>query len=530
MSKYLVRNISLPLHEKSELAIEYALKKVRKLGIVPIGGKIYKKSVDVRDKSRPVFVYSITVETPCDASCDEIMEKAGFVKSQDGEVPNVCGIEPLKYPIGIIGFGPSGMFSALCLSERGYPVTVFERGDDVMTRTKKVRIFTSGGELDTESNVQFGAGGAGTFSDGKLVTRINDPYCRYVLNRFAEFGAGDEILSDAKPHIGTDRLVRIVDGFDRKIREQSGKILYRTKVEDIVCHSDYVTVKTNHGDYPCSCVILALGHSSRDTYEMLFSHGILMEPKPFSVGVRCEHLQADIDRGLYGNLCEKYSDVLPKGEYALSHRENGRGVYTFCMCPGGQVVAAASESGGIVTNGMSVHSRSGINANCAVAVSVLPSDIGNHPLDGIAFQRAIEFGAFNVSKSYHAPAQTLGDFLNNECTGVFSRVKPTYMDGKVIKYDINKLLPWYVCDMLKLGFHRFGKKIRGFDSPDTVLTAPETRTSSPLRIIRNEYGLCIGSDKIYPCGEGAGYAGGITSASVDGIKTAIKIMERYKPN
>ncbi len=530
MNKYLIRNISLPINEKSDSAVEYAIKKVRKLGIEPLLGKIYKRSVDVRNKSNPMFVYSVAVEVSQDIDCGATMEDAGFVKLQDSDIPHVCGSERLRYPIGIIGFGPAGMFSALILAERGYSVIVFERGDDVNTRTKKVRIFNSRCELDTESNIQFGAGGAGTFSDGKLVTRINDTYCRYVLERFAQFGAGDEILSDAKPHIGTDRLVRIVDGFDKKISELSGKILYNTRVDDIIDGKDYVTVKTNRDEYLCSCVILAPGHSSRDTYEMLLSHGISTEVKPFSVGVRCEHLQADIDRGLYGVLCEKYRNILPKGEYALSHRENGRGVYTFCMCPGGQVVAAASEVGGIATNGMSIHSRNGINANCAVAVSVLPSDIGKHPFDGIEFQRKLEHRAFDVSSSYHAPAQTLGDFLSNRHGSDFLRVKPTYMGGQVVKYDINRILPEFVCDMLKLGFYKFGKKIKGFDSCDTVLTAPETRTSSPLRILRSESGLCLGTNGIYPCGEGAGYAGGITSAAVDGIKTAIKIMERYRPN
>lgn len=526
MSRYLVRDIRIPIDDSDEYAVDIAKERILSHNVVATDGIIYKKSVDMRHRERASFVCSVLV-TVDDGG---VLEQLGYTKYDEEKIEFKCGAEKCKHPVGVLGFGPCGMFAALTLAENGYPVVVFERGGEVYERQKSVEGFDLTGTLDTESNVQFGAGGAGTFSDGKLVTRINDKYCRYVLEKLHSCGASESILYDAKPHIGTDKLLGIVDNIDKKITSLGGIIHYNCRVEDIINRPDGLEIVTPDGSYACCCLVLALGHSARDTYQMLLDRGAAIEQKPFSVGLRCEHLQSVIDRGLYGSLCDKYAERLPKGEYALSHRLGQRGVYTFCMCPGGRVVASASEAGGVVTNGMSNSRRDGKNANAAVAVSILPSDCeSTHPLSGVEFQRSIERAAYNVSHSYKAPCQTLDGFMNDRADISFTAVRPTYMNGNVAEGDINKILPRYVCDMLKLGFKVFGKKIKGFDSPKTPLTAPETRTSSPVRIMRGEAGECIGIPLVYPCGEGAGCAGGITSAAVDGIKTAIKIMERFKP-
>ena len=421
------------------------------------------------------------------------------------------------------------MFTALTLAENGYEPIVLERGGNIASRKKAVASFYQTGILDVGSNIQFGAGGAGTFSDGKLVTRINDHRCSYILTRLVEFGAPEDITVNAKPHIGTDLLEKIVDNMAARIEELGGKIYYNTQMTGIKTDASgrATSVLTNNGEIECGTLTLALGHSARDTYSYLLKSCYVIEPKAFSVGVRVEHLQSDISYALYGDKASE----LPPGEYSLSKREGERGVYSFCMCPGGEVVAAASEEGGVVTNGMSRRARDMVNANSAIAVSVNKEDYGNSVEGAIEFQRNLEKRAFAMGGgNYNAPMQTLGDFMNSCLKNEPTRVNPSYMGGnRTTPCDLNKLLPAFVCEMLKIGFADFGRKIQGFDAPYALLTGVESRTSAPVRIIRNTDMTAIGHSNVYPCGEGAGYAGGITSASLDGLACALEIMKRYKP-
>ncbi|MDY4435460.1 MAG: hypothetical protein SPF08_09905, partial [Candidatus Flemingibacterium sp.] len=432
----------------------------------------------------------------------------------------------LQAPPLVIGMGPAGLFAAYLLAKNGYRPLIVDRGEPVDKRVASVERFRTDGVLDPESNIQFGAGGAGTFSDGKLVTRIHDPRCRFVLETLHAFGAPDGILTLAKPHIGTDILRVVVNRMLSEIERLGGSVRYRTRVTDLRETTDgCVAAKTVDGEILCGAAVLAIGHSARDTYRTLIDRGYAIEAKPISVGVRAEHLQQDIDRALYGSFAG-HPD-LGHAEYALSDTRRERGVYTFCMCPGGEVVAAASEEGGVVTNGMSRYARDGRNGNSAIAVSVLPEDIGKDWKKAIEFQRMIERSAFRAGgNDYSAPVETLGDFLSGKTSRFTepSRVVPTYMNGKYRLCDIGGIFPGFVTDMLKKGFRRFGGMIKGFDMPEAVLTGAETRTSSPVRIPRNDGFTTSKVGNLYPCGEGAGYAGGITSAAVDGIRTAIMVI------
>ncbi len=550
-----VKNIRLPLTAPLEDAFFQARRRLSLTDGEYISAALHKRSIDARKRSGelPSFVMSVMVE--CDIS-DRKYSKITELKDTEAVHRESLAVEYGREMLGarplIVGFGPAGMFATLILAENGYRPIVIERGGDVKSRCKAVDEFIRTGRLDTETNIQFGAGGAGTFSDGKLVTRINDSRCSYVLERFVEFGAPEEILWLAKPHVGTDRLLSVVDGIAKRICELGGEIHYNTKLCDISVSSGHVNsvkTETNGGfcEIECGAVILAVGHSARDTYDMLASRGVMLVPKPFSVGVRAEHLQSDIDAALYGDaadICDKHGKrILPPGEYALSYRENqagivsdtARGVYSFCMCPGGEVMASASEDGGVVTNGMSRYARDGRNANAAIVVSVFPEDVGGTWKAGVDFQRRLERAAYNAADTgqhdYRAPVETLGDFLDGKTSNFTEpmRVQPTYRNGIYTLCDMSSILPPFVSDMLKRGFYNFGKKIRGFDSRDTVLTGVETRTSSPVRILRGESLTASAADNLYPCGEGAGYAGGITSAAVDGINTAMQIMRVYKP-
>ncbi|MBR3999299.1 MAG: hypothetical protein IKI93_13270, partial [Clostridia bacterium] len=361
-------------------------------------------------------------------------------------------------------------------------------------------------------------------SDGKLTTRINDPLIAYVLKILHELGAPEDILYKAKPHIGTDILREVVKNADRRIRELGGEIRYHAAARDITSSA----VTADGEKIPYEALILATGHSARDTYSELLSAGFLIEPKPFSVGVRAEHLQSDIDKALFG--IHAGDEALGRGEYQLSHREGERGCYTFCMCPGGTVVPSASEEGGVVTNGMSTRARDGRNANAAVCVSVLPSDYGSDPVRAIEFQRSLEKAAFTAGgRNYYAPMQTVGDLLNGTSGTEPSKIIPTYRDGLVTPADLSKIFPPFVTGMLKTGLTVFGKKIRGYADENVPLTGVETRTSAPVRIVRDENCRAVGHPGIYPCGEGAGYAGGIVSAAVDGIRVASKIISEYSP-
>lgn len=494
------------------------------------GFEIHKRSIDARRRGNITVVYSVTAELSEDVEPD-ILREAGFSVLADSRLTLESGTDPLSARPVICGFGPAGMFAALLLAERGYRPLVIERGDDTEERIRRVDEFCKTGKLDTESNIQFGAGGAGTFSDGKLVTRINDPRCRYVLKRFAEFGAPAEIMSQAKPHVGTDILRKVVSGIRDEIRALGGEILFRCAMTGYRTDSagNIVAVSTTKGDIPCGALILATGHSARDTYTYLIEQSCDIVEKPFSVGVRIEHLRKDIDAAMYGSA--RVASLLGHAEYACSYRQDDRGVYTFCMCPGGEVVAAASEEGGVVVNGMSHHARNGRNSNSAIAVSVKPEDCKAYG-GTMAFQRYIERAAFRLGGSdYRAPVQTVGDYLDGKRGTEPKRITPTYMENGLgtALADLSELFPEYINGMLRTGIRRFSGQVGGFNVPDAVLTGAETRTSAPYKILRNEKGTAAGHPNLYPTGEGAGYAGGITSAAVDGIAQASEIITRFAP-
>jgi len=530
VTRILLQNIKVPIDSHEEAALHVARKKLGREGITPTKLSLAKRSVDARKRNEIVYICSVMAEIECQPSEAQLTALSAVAIEKSRYEP-VIGDSPLHYPPVVVGFGPAGMFSALALAERGYAPIVLERGGNIAEREKDVARFYRDKILSTDSNIQFGAGGAGTFSDGKLVTRKNDPLCTYVLEKLCEFGAPEEILVNAKPHIGTDLLKQVVASVAEKIESLGGKILYHTRAEAFTERSDGIMVKTQNGEIMAGAVILAIGHSARDTYAYLNQMHHALQPKAFSVGVRIEHLAEDIDRAMYGKFAEK----LPHAEYTLSYREGERGVYSFCMCPGGTVVAATSEEEAVVTNGMSTHARDGKNSNAALAVSVLPEDYGNDPMQAIAFQRKLERAAYREALSkggapYAAPMATVGDFLSDRVGSKPTKVKPTYMEsGFVVPADLNAVLPTFVSSMLKKGIVQFGKRIAGFDAPHAVLTAVETRTSAPLRVLRKENGESLSMKRLYPCGEGAGYAGGITSAALDGLKIAAHLMAAYRP-
>ncbi len=531
----LYRNIKVPVQFKSaqehdEDAISVAKKAYMSTLYNKYGSAdfyIYKKSVDARNKDRIYLTYTVAVTSEVISSLCE----SKLIKNSSFELINV-NLPQIEY-IGaktktvVAGFGPAGMFCAYALACAGLNPVVIERGSDIDTRWKKVDAYWKTGVLDTETNVQFGEGGAGTFSDGKLLTRISDPLSAYVLKLLNKFGAPDEILYLAKPHIGTDLLKGIVKNIREEIVRLGGKIYLDSRLTSVKRASDgrIVSVRVNDSyDLPCDALFLCIGHSARDTFSVLMNENLSISPKPFSVGVRVEHLQESIANSLYG----KYSQctALEKAQYTLSAKHAGRGVYSFCMCPGGVVVASASEKDEIVTNGMSYYNRDGLNSNSAIAVSVEPADYGNTVKGAINFQKNIEKSAFVAAGSYGAaPIQLLGDFLND--SDKFTEPKsviPTYT-GSTKLCKISKILPDFITDMLKFGFCEFEKHIEGFSYSEAVLTAPETRTSSPVRIDRTSDRVSVSCSNLYPCGEGAGYAGGITSAAVDGLKSALKYLD-----
>ena len=491
--------------------------------------QIYKTSVDARREV--MFVSSVIIELHSAEKEHALAERHENVKLYSSEEFAVSlGSEQLDGDIVIAGFGPAGMFCALTLCEFGYKPVVLERGAAMDERIGAVENYWKNGTLDPRTNVQFGEGGAGTFSDGKLTTRINDPLCSRVLEKLCEFGAPEEILTKAKPHIGTDKLRNVVKNLRKRIIELGGEVRFLSPMDDITVRGGRVrSLRVNGGEMQCGALVLAIGHSAHDTFEMLLKNGVALVPKPFSVGARIEHLQSDIDKALYGKLAGH--PALPPAEYALSYRENGRGVYTFCMCPGGFVVASASSAGSIVTNGMSYFDRAGCNANSAVLVSVSPEDFGNEPLSGAEFIKRLESKAYETGavrgENGAAPAMLTREFIGSGSAFSLGRVVPTYPLG-VEPCDLRELFPDFVNEYLTKGIRQFERRIRGFSDNDSILTAIETRSSSPVRIPRNENAAAENCNNLYPCGEGAGYAGGIMSAAVDGIKTAVKIMERYK--
>ena len=522
-----ISQIRINIDKNQNEAIEHAIKK---LGIKKNDvntANISKISIDARHGS-PCLVCSVTVSANLDE--EKLVHSLNdgnikFQKESSLTIPDKSDKSKLR-PI-VIGFGPAGMFCALILAKAGLRPIILERGSSVDVRVEDVQKFWNDGILNPFSNVQFGEGGAGTFSDGKLVTRIGSPLCRFVLSEFVKHGAPENILYMSKPHVGTDLLVNVVKSIRNQIVDLGGEIHFNTVATDFSITNGKITaVKTNtETEFISDNVVLAIGHSARDTFEQIVAKQIHVIPKAFSVGVRIEHLQKNINRGLYGKYAEH--PALPNGEYQLSHKlADGRTAYTFCMCPGGQVVPSSSEDNTVVVNGMSRHARDGKNANCGFVVSVSPDDFGNGVLDGVKFQRNLEQIAFKAGgENYKAPAQTVGNFLMGKSGLNLNSVKPSYSIG-VTPADFEKLLPRYVVSTMKNGLEAFDRKIKGFSAADAVLTGIETRTSSPIRILRDENMCAENVSGLYPCGEGAGYAGGIMSAAVDGIKVAMKIIDK----
>lgn len=530
----LVNNVKIPVNASVSEAFSVAKGIVKRAGLSSYAKEysVFRRSIDARHKPDIFYVYSIAVTGDFPNIDEGKQRKLGISLQQPLARPEVIiDGEKLSAPPVVVGSGPCGLFAALLLAENGYNPVILERGGSVFERHKAVDRFNESHILDTETNIQFGAGGAGTFSDGKLVTRINDPLTNYILERFIEFGAPSEIRYIAKPHIGTDVLSQVVDKMLLRICELGGKILYHTKFISAKTLGGRVhSVITDKGEMPAGALILAIGHSARDTYESLISENYTIEAKSFSVGMRIEHLAEDIDYAMYGDAA--LSGKIGHAEYALSCNTKTRGSYTFCMCPGGVVVAAASEEGGVVVNGMSYNSRSERNSNSAVLTSIFKEDYGGTPMAAIEFQRKIERAAFMAGGGeYSAPIITVGDFLSGECKTQPKRILPSYMSGNNVKIARpESYLPDFVCSGIRAALSDFDRKIKGFACADAVLTGAETRSSAPLRILRtSDTRLAIGYDNIYPAGEGAGYAGGITSAAVDGAKTALSMMRAFRP-
>lgn len=531
----LINNVKLPINASLQEAFSTVEKIIKKAGLSSYAEdySVYRRSVDARHKPDIYFVYTIAVSGHFPDISEDIKQRYGLILTSAIESPEcIIGDIPINSSPVIVGAGPCGLFAALLLAENGYNPIIIERGGSIKERAESVVRFYKTHILDTNTNIQFGAGGAGTFSDGKLVTRTNDPLTNYILEKFIEFGAPENIRYIAKPHIGTDVLSQVVDKMLTRITDLGGRVLYHTKFMSFEDVGGKVTkVITDKGEVPCGALILAIGHSARDTYYELFEKNFTIEPKSFSVGMRIEHLAEDIDYAMYGAAAG--NPVLGHAEYTLSHDTKTRGTYTFCMCPGGVVVAAASEEEGVVVNGMSYNNRAERNSNSAIVTSVFKEDYGATPAKAIEFQKRIERLAYKAGGGgYCAPVITFGDFISDKCSTSPMRIMPSYMSGDNVKLARpEEYLPNFVCDGIKSAVISFDKRINGFASPDAVLTGAETRTSAPVRILRNnETRLAIGYKNIYPAGEGAGYAGGITSAAIDGAKTALALMRVYSPN
>ena len=526
---YRIHQLKLPINEaENNLTIAAA----KHLGIAPSKIKscsIFKRSIDARDKDKPFYVFALDVEIDGSPGKSFKPNEISKITPYRYKMPEIGSKRLQSRPV-VVGFGPAGIFCAYILAKAGFKPIVLERGQAVEDRIHSVNEFFESGILNINSNVCFGEGGAGTFSDGKLNTLIKDKdgKGRYVLETFVRHGANSEILYEAKPHIGTDKLIEIVKNLRNEIISLGGEIRFNTCATDfIISENRLCSVVTSGEIIPSEICILATGHSARDTFEILYNKNIYMEPKPFAMGVRVMHEQEMIDKNQYG----MFAKHLPAASYKLTHTcKNGRGVYSFCMCPGGYVVNASSEYEHTVINGMSYSDRAGINANAAIICNVTPEDFkaegfGEHPLSGVKFQRKYEKLTYEKGNG-NIIVQQLADFHNNipsECCG---NIKPE-VKGKYVYGNVKECLPDYVAESISEAMSAFDKKIKGFGNDDTLILGIETRTSSPVRIVRDETLNCINFKGLYPCGEGAGYAGGIMSAALDGIKVAEKIISLY---
>jgi len=526
-----VTGLKLPIDEDQANLKDVLLKKIGVAEGDLLGCKIFKQSVDARKSGMIYFIYTVDVALRNEETLLQrpggvditVTPEMGYKYVQSG--PEKMGFRPV-----IVGTGPAGLFAGIILAEMGFRPILLERGADVDARTEAVRKFWEKGELNPESNVQFGEGGAGAFSDGKLTTLIRDRRCRKVLGEMVGAGAPEEIMYSHKPHVGTDILRTVVKNIREKIKGLGGEVRFNSKVTGIVIKENKVEgVMVNGRErLDARVLLLAPGHSARDTFAILHAEGVGMAPKAFSIGVRIEHPQKLIDRAQYKKFARH--EKLGAADYKLVHHaSNGRSAYTFCMCPGGEVVAAASEESGVVTNGMSFYARGAPNANSALLVGVNPADFGGgHLLAGVEFQRRWERLAFILGGGdYKAPAQLVGDFLADRPSTGPGGVAPSYQRG--VRYtSLKECLPGYVIETLREAIPAMDRKLRGFALPDAVLTGVETRSSSPVRIVRDE-NFEAPVRGLYPAGEGSGYAGGIVSAAVDGIKVAEAIASKYMP-
>jgi uncharacterized FAD-dependent dehydrogenase len=532
MKKQLLRinDVKMPLKKETTLRECVA----KKLGIRPSALSdltVLHRAVDARRKDDVCLLYHVVAAVDVPAGFwKKILGRHGvteYVRPQP-EPPRL-GTMPLTDRPVVIGAGPGGLMAALELAKYGYRPLLLERGRALARRVEDVETFWKTGKFDPRSNVQFGMGGAGTFSDGKLTTRVNDPVMEDILQAFVAAGAPPEILTEHKPHVGTDKLRAMVTGLAKEIEQLGGEIRYETQVTDFSFQGGALTGLVLNGmeSLPTTTAILACGHSARDTYAVLAERQVAMEAKAFSIGLRVEHPQELIDRAQYGSFAGH--PRLGPADYALVYHtpDRSRAAYSFCMCPGGQVVAAASESGGVVVNGMSLYHRDSGIANSALVVNVTPADFGTNPLAGIAFQRKYERLAFTAGgESYHAPAQSVETFLRGTTPALAGRY--SYRPG-VTPYRLEEILPPFVSSTLKLGLAYFGRRLEGFDGPQGMLTGVETRTSAPLRILRGKDFQSVTHRGLYPCGEGCGYAGGIMSAALDGYHVARALMSLYRP-
>ena len=541
-----ITEIKLPL-DHAEPALKAAI--VNKLGITNadiIDFTIFKRGTDARKRNAILFIYTLDVAVPNEAALlnklkrdkqisltpDTSYQYVALADQASAKQDDKQHAEKPR-PI-VVGFGPAGIFAALILAQSGFKPLVLERGKAVRERTKDTWDMWRKGVLNPESNVQFGEGGAGTFSDGKLYSQIKDPhfYGRKVLQEFVKAGAPEEILYLSHPHIGTFKLVGMVEAMRANIIALGGEIRFESRVDDIAIDNHQIRgVTLSNGEYiATNHLILAIGHSARDTFELIHKRGIYIEAKPFAIGFRIEHPQSLIDKARYGNHYQQVQKQLGAADYKLVHHaENGRAAYSFCMCPGGTVVAAASEARRVVVNGMSQYSRNERNANSGIVVGIDPVDFEQdysgdpttNPLAGMALQRELESRAYVLGGSnYQAPGQLLGDFLNATPSSAFASVQPSYTPG-VHLCDLSTALPEYAISAIREALPAFAKQIKGYDFPEALLTGVETRTSSPIRIKRDDITMqSINTQGLYPAGEGAGYAGGIFSAAVDGIKAA----------